>query len=190
MSFRREILLPGLCVLAAGFLAWKGLIYRDHLRNVPEAMNVWWVRYAWEESSGFGLPGGYHTGIFVYDMPEVVKMELRENGLAWLNTLPRNSWQGMQGSYFAWRATPVPTTYSWADPAACPPTTSDRYMLAYPKGCPSISGLMDGYGLLPFDRDVEVMVNEALFAPGAYYAPGRWGILVLIPNRERIVYVF
>jgi hypothetical protein len=37
---------------------------------------------------------------------------------------------------------------------------------------------------------VEVMVNEALFAPGAYYAPGRWGILVLIPNRERIVYAF
>jgi hypothetical protein len=49
---------------------------------------------------------------------------------------------------------------------------------------------MDGYGLLPFDREIEVMVNEALFAPGAYYALGRWGILVLIPARERIVYVF
>jgi hypothetical protein len=190
MRLRRKVFLLGLCVFAAGFLAWKGLVYRDHLRNVPEAMNVWWVRYAWEESSGFGLPGGYHTGIFVYDMPEAVKTELREKGLAWLNTLPPNSWQSMQGSYNAWRATPVPTTYSWADPAACPPTTSDRYMLGYPKGCPSISGLMDGYGLLPFDRDVEVMVNEALFAPGAYYALGRWGILVLIPKRERIVYVF
>jgi hypothetical protein len=63
-------------------------------------------------------------------------------------------------------------------------------MLGYPNGCPSISGLMDGYGLLPFDREIEVMVNEALFAPGAYYALGRWGILVLIPARERIVYVF
>lgn len=190
MSLRRKILLLSLCVFGAGFLAWKSPVYRDHLRNVPEAMNVWWVRYAWEESSGFGLPGGYHTGIFVYDMPEAVKTELQEKGLAWLNTLPQNSWQGMQGSYNPWRATPVPTTYSWADPAACPPTKSDRYMLVYPKGCPSMSGFMDGYGLLPFDRDIEVMVNEALFAPGAYYAIGRWGILVLIPKRERIVYVF
>jgi hypothetical protein len=65
----------GLCVFAAGFLAWKGLIYREHLRNVPEAMSVWWVRYVWEESDGFG-PRGYHTGIFVYDMPEAVKTEL------------------------------------------------------------------------------------------------------------------
>lgn len=190
MSLRRKLLLLGLYVLAAGFIAWKGLIYRDRLRNVPEAMNVWWVRYAWEESSGFGLPGGPHTGIIVYDMPTAVKTELRESGLAWLNALPRNSWQSSLGSYDDWHATPVPVTYSWADPAACPPTTSDRYMLVYPKGCPSISGLMNGYGLLPFDRDVEVMANEALFSPGAYYALGRWGILILIPERERIVYVF
>src|SRR5688572_10297041 len=97
--------------------------------------------------------------------------------------------QSSQGSYDDWHATPVPTTYSWADPAACPPVTSDRYMLVYPKGCPSISGLMGGYGLLPFDRDIEVMANEALFSPGAYYAFGRWGILILIPERDRIVYV-
>lgn len=190
MSLRRKILLLSLCVFGAGFLAWNGLVYRDRLRNVPEAMNVWWVRYALEESSGLGLPGGYHTGIFVYDMPESVKTELREKGLAWLNTLPRNSWQGMQGSYDAWRATPVLTTYSWANPAACPPTTSDLYRLAFPNGCPSVSGLMNGLDRLPFDRNVEVMVNEALFAPGAYYALGRWGILVVIPDRERIVYVF
>lgn len=189
MSLRRKVILVALCVFAAGFLTWEGLVYRDRLRNAPEAMNVWWVRYAWEESGGIG-PGGYHTGIFVYEMPEAVKTELRENGLAWLNALPRNGWQSEQGSYDAWRPTPVQSTYSWADPSACPPTTSDRYKLVYPKGCPSISSLMDGYGLLPFDRDVEVMVNEALFAPGAYYALGRQGILVLIPNRERIVYVF
>jgi hypothetical protein len=188
MSVPRKLLLLGLCVFATAFVAWKAFVYRDHLRNVPEAMNVWWVRYAWEESWGFG-PGGSYTGIIVYDMPEAVKTELREKGLAWLNTLPPNSWQGMQGSYGGWGATPVPITYSWADPAACPPTTSDRYMLTYPKGCPSISGYMQGYGLLSFDRDVEVMANDALFSPGAYYAFGRWGILILIPARERIVYV-
>jgi hypothetical protein len=189
MSVSRKRFLLGLGVFATAFLAWKALVYRDHLRNVPEAMNVWWVRHAWEQSRGIG-PGGSYTGSIVYDMPTAVKTELREKGLAWLNALPRNSWQNMQGSYDSWRSTPVPTTYSWADPAACPPTASDRYRLIYPKGCPSISGFMDDYGLLAFDRDVEVMVNEALFSPGAYYAFGRWGILVLIPARERIVYVF
>lgn len=186
MRVSRKRLLIGLGLFATAFLTWKALVYRDHLRNVPEAMNVWWVRYAWEESGGFG-PGGSYTGITVYDTPKTVKTELREKGLSWLNALPPNSWQGMQGSYGGWRATPVPTSYSWADPAAC--TTSDRYMLTYPKGCPSISGYMEGYGLLSFDRDVEVMANEALFSPGAYYAFGRWGMLILIPARERIVYV-
>ena len=162
MSLRRKLLLLGLYVFAAGFIAWKGLVYRDYLRNVPEAMKVWWVRYAWEESWGFG-PGGSYTGIMVYDMPAAVKTELRESGLAWLNALPRNSWQGPQGSYDDWHTTPVPTNYSWADPAACPPINSDRYMLTYPNGCPSISGRMGGYGLLPFDRDFAVMANEALF---------------------------
>ena len=188
MSLRRKLLLLGLYIFAAGFIAWKGLVYRDYLLNVQESMNVCWVRYAWEESWGFG-PGGSYTGIIVYDMPAAVKTELRESGLAWLNALPRNSWQSSLGWYGDWHATPVPTTHSWADPAACPPTNSDRYMLTYPNGCPSISGRMDGYGLLPFDRDVEVMTNDALFSPGAYYALGRWGILVLIPERDRIVYV-
>ena len=59
MSLRRKLLLLGLYVFAAGFIAWKGLVYREYLRNVPNAMKVWWVRYAWEESWGFGPGGNY-----------------------------------------------------------------------------------------------------------------------------------
>lgn len=185
----RKLLLLGLgASFATAFVAWKALVYHDRLRNVPEAMNVWWVRYAWEESWGFD-PGGRYTGIIVYNMPASVQERLEGRALSWLNTLPQNSWQGVEGSYGGWRATPVPMTYSWANPAACPPTTSDRYRLSYPNGCPSIRGYMDGYGPFPIDRDVEDMVNEALFSPGAFYAFGRWGILVVIPARERIVYV-
>src|SRR5688572_5026943 len=85
MSRRRKLLLLGLCILAAGLIVWKGLVYRDHLRNVPEAMNLWWVRYAWEESWGFG-PGGSYTGIIVYDMPTAVKTELRDRKSTRLNS--------------------------------------------------------------------------------------------------------
>jgi hypothetical protein len=177
-------------IFIAAFLAWKGFAYRHHLRFVPEAMNVWWVQYVSEEAWGFG-PGGNETGIIVYDMPEKVRQELEEKGPTWLEALPRNSWDGWQGGYSDWHSTPIPKTHSWADPAACPPKTSDRYLGFYPNGCPSISGYMGAYGFaISFDRDVEDMVNEALFSPGAYYAFGRIGILILIPAHDRIVYVY
>src|SRR5262245_34103783 len=114
MNVSRKLLLLGLgAFFAAAFLAWKALVYHDRLRNVPEAMKVWWVRYAWEEQWGFGS-GGDYAGIIVYDMPNSVKTGLEGKALSWLNTMPPNSWQGMQGSYGGWRPTPVPMTYSWA----------------------------------------------------------------------------
>jgi len=190
MTAPRKQLFFVVCVFTAAFLAWECFVYHHHLRFVPEAMNVWWVRYVSEESWGFG-PGGNESGIIVYDMPDNVREELEDKGLTWLETLPPNSWQGLQGRYFDWHTTPVPTTHSWADPAACPPKASDRYITIYPNGCPSISGYMGAYGFpISFDRDVEKMVNEALFSPGAYYAFGRIGILIVIPARERIVYVY
>jgi hypothetical protein len=190
MSTRRKWLFFAIGLFAAAFLAWNVFVYRHHLRFVPEAMNVWWVRYVSEESWGFG-PGGNETGIIVYDMPDEVRDALHEKGTAWLGALPPNSWQGWQGRYSDWHTTPVPPTQFWADPAACPPKTSDRYLFIYPNGCPSIAGYMGEYGFpILFDRDVETMVNEALFSPGAYYAFGRIGMLILIPARERIVYVY
>ena len=115
MSLRRKLLLLGFGVSAA-FLAWKAFVYYDRLRIVPEAMNVWWVRYAWEKSWGFG-PGGSYTGIIVYDMPEAVKTELREKGLAWLNVLPPNTSPGAYDSVSDWRETPIPNTYRWTRPS-------------------------------------------------------------------------
>jgi hypothetical protein len=179
-------------VLAAASLAWKAFLYRHHLRFVPEAMNVWWVRYVAEEAWGFG-PGGNETGIIVYDMPASVHRALGENeAFAWLEALPPNSWRGWQGRYETWRVTPISTAdFAWADPAACPPEASDRHLFIYRNGCPSISGYMGTYGFpIPFDPEVESMVNEALFSPGAYYAFGRIGMLILIPARQRIVYVY
>jgi hypothetical protein len=191
MPVRRKWLFFIVGVFTAVFLAWKAFVYHHHLRFVPEAMNVWWVRYVSEESWGFG-PGGNETGIIVYDMPDRVRDALKDNELAWLESLSPPEWAGWQGRYEEWRTTPIPTTkFARADPAACPPKTSDRYLGFYPNGCPSISGYMGAYGFaIPFDREVEEMVNEALFSPGAYYAFGRIGILILIPSRERIVYVY
>jgi hypothetical protein len=190
-SRRKWLFLTG-GVLVAGILAWNGFIYRHHLRFVPEAMNVWWVRYVAEEAWGFG-PGGNETGIIVFDMPEQVTRALETtDALIWLQSLPRNTGQGWQGRYETWRVTPISATeFGWADPDACPPEASDRHLFIYRNGCPSISGYMGTYGFpIEFDADVEKMVNEALFSPGAYYAIGRIGMLILIPARQRIVHVY
>jgi len=180
------------CVFAAALLAWKVQIYRHHLRFVPDAMNVWWVRYVAEESWGAGLPGGNETGIIVYDMPDQTKESLDTKGLAWVEALPQPPWPEWRGGYEEWHTTPISTAdFAWADPAKCPPKDSDRYRGFYPNGCPSISGYMGEYGFdIPFDSDVEKMVNDALFSRGAYYAFGRIGILILIPAQQRIVYVY
>lgn len=191
MSTRRRWLFFVIGLFMAVFLAWKAFVYHHHLRFVPEAMNVWWVRYVAEESWGFG-PGGNETGIIVYDMPDKMRDALNDRGVAWLESLPPPEWSGWQGRYGKWHTTPVPTTeFAWADPAACPPEASDRHLFIYRNGCPSVSGYMGAYGFpIPFDADVEEMVNEGLFSPGAYYAFGRIGILILVPARERIVYVY
>ena len=65
-------------------LPWAGcqLVVRSHrLSFVPEAMGVWRVLYAAEESWGFG-PGGNETGIIVYAMPREV---------AWIGSCQRMS---------------------------------------------------------------------------------------------------
>jgi len=176
-------------ILIAVVLSWKAFEYRFHLHFVPEGMGVWWVRYVAEESWGFG-PGGNETGIIVFDMPEKVQDALDQHGISWLETLPPNSW-GRQGYYRDWQSTPLSASEFWTNQEECPPENSDRYLLIYPNGCPSIAGYMGRYGFsIPFDSDVERMVNQAVFSDGAYYAYGRTGVLIIIPAQGRIVYVY
>lgn len=191
MPMRRKLLLAAACVVALPALVWTALVYHHHLSFVPRRMNVWWVRHAAEESWGsLGLPGDNEIGIIVYDMPERLRQDLQSDGLAWLSKLPIDR-TGDRADFGDWRLTPIPTTLHWTDPAQCPPATTDRYRIVYPNGCPSITGFLGGYGLpASFDPEVERMVNEALALPGTFYAFDQIGILILIPARQRIVYVY
>ena len=50
---------------------------------------------------------------------------------------------------------------------------------------------MGKYGFnISFDGEVEKLVNQAVFSIGAYYAYGRIGMLIVIPEQSRIVYVY
>lgn len=177
-------------VLGIAALAWKGFLYRHHLRFVPEEMGVWRVIYVAEEAWGFG-PGGNEIGIIVYDMPETTYDALQTGGIEWLQNLSSNSWSGSQGRYDEWHSTPVPETEVWANPEACDSGMSDFYSITQHPICPSIASYMAKYGYwIPFDAEIESLANEAVFSPGAYYSYGRIGILIVIPGKRRLIYVY
>lgn len=175
--------------LAVAFVSCEALEYRHNLRYVPEAMAVSRIEYDFHRVWSY-WPKGKESGILVYAMPKQVRRALETDGVAWLDALPHNSWRTAHGVYSTWHATPVLPIYPWSDPAACPLSGTDRYRLAYPNGCPSIVGVMVAYGDLDFDPQYETMANKALSSPGSFYAIGRWGVLVLIPARDRIIYVY
>lgn len=185
MRWFKPALLIVTCIAALLWLAWKGLTYHHHLRFVPEEMNVRSIVYVAEESWGFG-PGGNETGIIVFEMPTQVRRQLfGRDGLLWLNALPSPSWRGWYARFGGWHTTPPPENPLWYKPEVCPPGSMDKAQ------CRGIAAFMGRWGFpVPIDHEIEAMVNEALFTPGAYYAFGRTGVLILIPKQARVVFAY
>jgi hypothetical protein len=124
-------------------------------------------------------------------MPETTYDALQTGGIEWLQNLSSNSWSGSQGRYDEWHSTPVPETEVWASPEACDSGMSDFYSITQHPICPSIASYMAKYGYwIPFDAEIESLANEAVFSPGAYYSYGRIGILIVIPGKRRLIYVY
>ncbi|WP_166416120.1 hypothetical protein [Cochlodiniinecator piscidefendens] len=176
--------------IGCAVLAWKVAIYQHHLRFVPDEMNVWWVRYVAEERWGFG-PGGNETGIIVFDMPEATFAALQNEGMDWLEALPVSDEPSWQGQYQEWQSTPVSSSEPWADASRCGAGDSDFYSITHHPICPSIASYMANFGFwISFDEEVENLANDALFSSGAFYAYDRVGMLIVIPAKQRLIYVY
>jgi hypothetical protein len=162
---------------------WPLQLRNHHLSFVPEAMEVSEILYVAEDSWGFG-PGANETGIIVYPMPEAVAAGLIAEGVAYLEALPRNQRGDWHGTYDNWRDTPIRQDKHWPVIAASEPHICGAIS-------PGIGDYTFPYDVcIPFDRDIERMVNQAIFVPGSYYAHGRAGVLILIPKARRIVYAY
>ncbi|WP_156510543.1 hypothetical protein [Labrenzia sp. OB1] len=179
-----KIIFSVIAAFLAAYSAWEFSLYRHYLKFVPDAMDVWWVDYALEESWGFG-PGGKEAGIIVFDMPVKTKQHLASGGLDWLENMPPNGRSGWQGRYRNWKSTPIPANEKWAAPENCSDSPESN---GYHYNCPSVTRYLGA--LIRVDRDVAQMVDEAVFSSGAYYAYGRVGMIILIPERARIVYIY
>jgi hypothetical protein len=183
MSRRLQWIIVIAVVIGVPLLGYQLIVYVWRLGFVPQAMNVWSVLYASEQSWGFG-PGGNETGIIVYKMPETVAAQLEKDGLKYLEHLAQQSHGGWRGRYETWLPTPVVYDQRWRRD-----NRGESEGLTWTS--PGMGDYMFAYGFwIPIDKDVERMVNDALFRPGSYYAYGRIGMIVLIPAARRIVYTY
>lgn len=173
--------------LLIGF-PWGGcqlITWRHHLSFIPDTMGVWRVLYVSEDSWGFG-PGGNETGIIVYEMPASVAESLQTEGRSYLQELTREAQRqegySWHGQYSQWLSTPVVLDSHWPDAESEIRRSSTSV---------GIREYLFRYGFyVDLDKKVEQMVNKALFSPGGYYAYGRIGIIILIPETRRIVYAY
>lgn len=179
-----KVIFSILAAFLAAYSAWEFALYLHHLKFVPDAMGVWWVDYTLEESLGFG-PGRNEAGIIVFDMPAKTKRHLESGGLDWLENLPPNGRSGWQGRYRNWKSTPMPANERWTAPRNC---SFDAESTGYHYNCPSVTRYLGA--LIRVDREVAQMVDEAVFSSGTYYAYGRVGMIILIPEHARIVYIY
>lgn len=178
------------CVLTfgaavVGFRSFKSWERQLQLSYVPQSMGVSRVLYENEKSWGFG-PGGNETGVIVYELPDVVAIGLKNSGTAYLTNLPGNSGDShdWHGRYEKWQETPIPPepdwTYKGSERRAGPTTPP-----------PKLANYLDKYGFgIAIDSAIEREINEAISRPGNYFAYGRIGVLILIPDARKAVYAY
>ncbi|MCL4677765.1 MAG: hypothetical protein KJ017_04125 [Alphaproteobacteria bacterium] len=176
-----------LFLTVACFKFWE---YQFYLSAVPQEFGVYKILYRQENAWGFG-PGGNETGIRVYELPEQTYQIIQQQGLEYLNNLPsakarqvkgRSDWRG---KYKNWLETPINVTRHWTDYMSLPDDAD------YSKEVPSISHYMSAYGFgLRIDPKIRNLADDALKSPGNYYAYGRIGVIIVIPQKKRVIYAY
>ncbi|MEJ7806800.1 MAG: hypothetical protein WKG03_12885 [Telluria sp.] len=174
-------LLVSLCIAVAAALpiGWHVITQRFTMSMVPDALGVSSVSYSAEESWGFG-PGGNETGVHLYPLSAQVSQQITEQGSAYFEAMPPNDDQasrGWRGQDAHWQPTPIATTVTRPTEEKAVPFSLEAYH--------------DAYGFsIAIDDAVSTQVNRILQTPGAYYAYGRIGIIVVSPGERLVVYMY
>ncbi len=179
-----------LSLLAVAIISFKYFEYRFYLSAVPSEFGVYRILYRQENAWGFG-PGGNETGIRVYELPDRTYQIIQQQGLEYLNSLPsakigrvRGQYE-WRGKYNNWLETPINVTRHWTDYMSLPEDAD------YSKEVPSISNYMNAYGFgLRIDPEIRNLADDSLKSPGNYYAYGRIGVIIVIPQKKRVIYAY
>lgn len=142
---------------------------------LPKEWGHAWPIYAKSDSEGFsGSPGSDWGQIVVFVMPKDLRENLERQGLAYLNSFNPQDTVG-------WVPTPMTQSRYWDSQGQCNISSSIQCT------CPGVAIFTSNYGCLRFSRSIETMANDALLGTGAYYWNGSEKLMLLIPQKNRIV---
>ncbi|MCO5145119.1 MAG: hypothetical protein M9895_02935 [Aquamicrobium sp.] len=169
----RRLFLFIIAIVILGYGGWKVAERRHYLSFAPCGMDVSGIAYMKNEAWGIGLPGDNETGIVVYRLPGSVAEAIEAQGIDYFRTLKCDVRKyGRRGQYRSWLETPVAPDRRWGEQI-------------------KVSSYLNRYGFgIPVRRSVEVMVDQAISAPGAFYAYGRIGTILVIPTEHRAVFMY
>lgn len=178
-------------LIVTAILVSSSVVYYKHVEKqhrlsfVPEGLKVEKIIYASEESWGFG-PGGNETGVIVYELPDTIGEQISKVGIDYFSSLPPQSGDShdWHGRYEKWYSTPIPYGDSWSGPESDNKTNPDTFV-------PKIETYLDRYGFsIPLDPAIESAIDIAISKKGSFFAYGRIGMLIVIPETRRVVYAY
>lgn len=167
-------------IVAALWIAWEVYSYRAEMARIPQNLSIEYTVYENEEAWGFG-PGGNETGLTLYrlngeDAARLLKLAHGPSESELIRAVMGR--RPDRRDYGTWRPTPI-------DPSA-EDFLWDREHI---KGNPArIADFLGHYGFtIEVDPKIAAGVDRIINAPGAYYAPGRGGTLIIVAPREKLV---
>ena len=171
-----------------GLSAWvavKLYMHRYHLSLVPSCLNVSRVLYVRESLWGIG-PGGNETGVLVFGLPEDFVVTVKTGRIGFLRQACSKSAMSRKtgGRFTEWKATPMVAEIQWL-------VRESTSRGASASGSPRIANFLDQYGFgISIDEEIQEMSDKALSEPGNYYHSGRTSLLIVIPDKRRVVYAY
>jgi hypothetical protein len=167
MRAQKTLRLVGMLLLitcTSVLLSWHNFA----LSLVPDALEVTSVEYSKGQSLGLG-PGDDDAGMRIYPLRDSVARAIEKQGLPYFWQMPLNANQHKRewrGAYGGWQQTPLP-----------PAATEDAVPV---------------YKYLHISTDQAMVddVSAMLTTSGSYYAYGYIGMIVVSPNRHRVVYLY
>lgn len=160
----RACLLSCLLLCIALIAAVWVLAAPNHLSLLPPQLGVQKVLYAETDSWGFG-PGGNETGVVLYELPPHLAHK-NPNSL-----LPELEWE----------ATPLQGHREWFEGEGASQTVAG----------PLLENYLNQYGFgIPIKAELARDINQAVSAPGSWYAYTRHGVVVLMPLINRVAFVY
>lgn len=173
----RTMLALSVALVLAAVSGSRLMLRAHHLGHVPGALEVSRLLYVSEESWGFG-PGGNEAGFLAYALPARTAAQIGDEGLAWFERLQDGRrGEGWRGRFGDWHRTPVEADRRWQPDPATGRLEVLRYVCAY------------GF-CIDIDPKQLRAAEDAVNSPGSYYAHGRIGLIVVVPHKRRVYFLY